>query len=260
VTSASAETAAPVAQTPTETEAEAADADTPRVKKTRSKAAKTKTGKTSSRSRSESTAEDAPAKPRRRKKATEETAEASSTPSVEVTDGPRTELQEPAEVDGIAVVQPIVIDVPPVNVGEGVLEVVEPSETVELTTQDLATLEKQSAGTEVVSKAVVEKGDHSDKSDSDKSDSDKKRRRRRRRSKGRGREETIAPRTFEAAKGRPVSADEEEEADEEVVGETGGGMVPAVEEEDDVEFIDLSDLQVPSWPELVASLYRPPDR
>ena len=249
----------PVAETPTETEAE--DAEAPRAKKPRSKTAKTKTGKTSSRSRSESAAEEAPAKPRRRKKATEETAEAPSTPPVEVVaETPATELQEPAEVDGIAVVQPIVIDVPPVNVGEGVLEVVETSETVELTTQDLATLEKQSASTEVVSKAAVDKGEPADKSDSDKSESEKKRRRRRRRSKGRGREETIAPRTIEAAKGRPVAADDEEEADEEVVGETGGGLVPAVEEEDDVEFIDLSDLQVPSWTELVASLYRPPDR
>jgi hypothetical protein len=46
--------------------------------------------------------------------------------------------------------------------------------------------------------------------------------------------------------------------DEEVVSE--GGEPAAADEEEDEEFEDLSDLNVPSWAELVAGLYRPPDR
>ena len=47
-------------------------------------------------------------------------------------------------------------------------------------------------------------------------------------------------------------------ADDEVVAEQGGMAVPALEGEP--EFEDLTELNMPSWQELVASLYRPPDR
>jgi ribonuclease E len=233
------------------------EASTARRKKTRTKTTKSKSGKTTARSRSEAETEEAPAKPRRRKKVSEVLAEGEAEPTTEgaVVASPEIDGASLPEATPIAEVQPIPIEVPPVNVGEGVIEIVEITETVEITTFDLATREKQTARDEGSSRSLTDPSE-----DTDKSDSDKKRRRRRRRGKARGREETIAPRTIEAAKGRPVAREEDEEADEEVVGETGGGLVPAVDEEDDVEFIDLSDLQVPSWPELVASLYRPPDR
>ncbi|MFQ3652576.1 MAG: hypothetical protein SNJ75_19845, partial [Gemmataceae bacterium] len=246
-----------------------AEAAPARIKKTRTKATKSKTRKTVREGSETHAAEEAPVRPRRRKKVaspSEETPEVSEAlvgQSIEeLAEGtlvastiPETPLpaQDEDSTATIAEVQPIAVDVPAVNVGEGVLEVVEHTETVEITTVNFVTREAAMAPSEV---AVVSPSDATEKAD--KSESEKKRKRRRRRGKGRSRDEVIAPRTIEAAKGRTVR--DEDDADEEVVGETGGGVVPAVEEDDEVEFIDLSDLQVPSWPELVASLYRPPDR
>ncbi len=82
-------------------------------------------------------------------------------------------------------------------------------------------------------------------------------RRRRRRGRGRGRK----PETVAEAR-RPAVEEEVEEEDEEVLTEenvpeeTG----PRLAEEDEDDFEDLTNLSIPSWADLVASLYRPPDR
>jgi hypothetical protein len=242
-----------------------AESATPRRRKTRSQSTKSKSSRRDS---SDESSDGASPKPRRRTKVLEpagEPAEVSQATEPLPASDAASELHQPssgvssepassAAAESIPEVQPIPVDVPAVNVGEGVLKVVEITETVEITTIEFATRQATSGVSEGAATVLPDSPEKADRPEND-----KKRKRRRRRGKGRSRDESIAPRTIEAAKGRSVSL-EDEDADDEVVGETGGEVVPAVEEDDEVEFIDLSDLQVPSWPELVASLYRPPDR
>jgi hypothetical protein len=243
-------------------EPEDAAAAKPRRRKTR-----TKTGKTKSAAGDTDEGEgavdsddgEAPAKPRRRKKrpAKAETEPADSE-AIADSDTPeplaaakRTDIPSlPTADEGVEEVQPIIVDVPAVSVPEGMIQEVEVSEIVEITTGPGSLGSVDSPDTDEVEDSAA-----------DTPETDKKRKRRRRRGKGRGRDETIAPRTIEAGKGRKADGEAlDDEPESEVVAETGGGPIAALDEDDEVDFIDLSDLQVPSWAELVASLYRPPDR
>lgn len=102
-----------------------------------------------------------------------------------------------------------------------------------------------------VEAAETEAGEGPVRSEGGESGTEPRRRRRRRR----GRKQPDA----EVAASVEEPDEEEDVAADEVVSEEPAEPAQE-EEEDDEEFEDLTDLAVPSWGELVASLYRPPDR
>ncbi len=107
--------------------------------------------------------------------------------------------------------------------------------------------------TAVAESETAEPATVADVSTEDGEDTEPERRRRRRRRRGR------KPAVEAEAVAEEDDDSEEAAAEEEVVSEEVEEATEQ-EEEDDEEFEDLTDLAVPSWAELVASLYRPPDR
>lgn len=178
------------------------------------------------------------AKKSRRKARTIETAEETST--VKISDGTVSSEMNPVNVTPL-VVEPAVAEQPSGDLATQV----EPFsvQTPAVTIEEKVTAEVESETEDNADKLAEE--------------AERKKRRRRRRGRGRskGEGQEIVARTPEGA----ASEDDEDESEEEIVGETGGELPLAADEEDE-QFEDLSNLQVPTWQELVASLYRPADR